>query len=710
MAGVRDILINHEDGKVAQGFALAQAKSADNPEVALGGAAAGAAGIGAAIGGGARKAVDAGKALLDGAKGAFNAPAAPAPEPVPAAPSPAGANAAGPKPYIAPEPSVASTAPRAAPVRAQSWTSPVNPTQPMPAQPQAWTSPVEGVRAPAAPAPSVPPAGAPLAQPQVAQELAALNGSPEARITPNQAKAVAQSSDPMARFMRPEAAPAQPAAGPDPYAAEVRARAAASRKAAPTQMGGGGAGGGAGEAAGKGARGLFSRTGAAVAGKALAATAGVPDQLQHGATNMDDTIALELGSPSEGKAGSLYRGVAGNAISLARRTGNALSAIPFTSIEGKFGDKIIGGLRDVFKGQMLGDTKFEESQAAAPVPSKVNDDRRQADDGTNGGITPLRSAPVNVSQYDAPLDGARVYGPGNAPTNLRGVQPDQVPNGGGFIQGPGGKVVPLGTARADYKGTPPVVRQAADGGARAQDVLPSGPNRYTGGFMQALVDAKAAQAREHGAVTQAELGIKASTADLARRKYIAERGDVNRKGIESLLASQAESEVPSDFGAGFATSKEGAAAKRADEVKTRGAKLRADVERSVANRGDGETIESLGPTHVQQLLLARKLRDKAEAARSGWSQQARDFFGASRADSGDLYSYMPHSVERATLPFGGGYIIRSKNGNTMNIKAAQGGGFNWTGPNDPIDADIAELIAPKIAEFERNEKAKKGAR
>jgi len=127
----------------------------------------------------------------------------------------------------------------------------------------------------------------------------------------------------------------------------------------------------------------------------------------------------------------------------------------------------------------------------------------------------------------------------------------------------------------------------------------------------------------------------------------------------------------------------------------------------VANRRDGMKVEDLDPKHVEQLLLARKVRDKVNEGRGNFGQSVRDFFGNKRADSSDLYSYLPAKVERATLPGGGGYVVHSRNGNTMTVKQAQGGGFNFTGPNDPVDADIAALIRPAIERFEAEQKRSK---
>lgn len=445
----------------------------------------------------------------------------------------------------------------------------------------------------------------------------------------------------------------------------------------------------------------------------LALAAGVPDQLQHGATSMDDTIVGELGSPGfspqSTAAGSGFRAGAGNALSTLRRTGNALS------FGLGLGDKVIGGVRDIAKGDLLGTTKFDDGAPAAAPSGNMPPAVRNADvqPGTAQAEMPaVGTAPGRPVPMD---DGSRATPDLILQSNNPSLRSADIPRGadnlplapadghGAFRRTTPGNEGPayaisnkVREAPQDNAGDPSDPRSTVRNGLRAM-----------AGAIPHTLNVKAAQARESGVVKQAELGIKASAAQLALQKYRDDRGDNNRKNVESLITSTAESETPADAASGLLTSGATATAKRADMVKQRGAQLRKELEFSVANRKDGTRVEDLSHQDVQQLLLHRKMRDNVLAGRGEYNQATRDFFGGKRANSDDLYSYAPAKVERATIPGGGGYIVHSRNGNTMTIKAGQGGRFNWISPNDPIDADAAAVIAPYIDAFEKTEAAKR---
>lgn len=138
-----------------------------------------------------------------------------------------------------------------------------------------------------------------------------------------------------------------------------------------------------------------------------------------------------------------------------------------------------------------------------------------------------------------------------------------------------------------------------------------------------------------------------------------------------------------------------------NRVETAKAQIKNDINYSVGNRKDGKKLSQMSDAEVQQLVLAHKVKQRVQDARSGMSQSMRDFFGVKRSDSRDLYSYLPSSVERSTLP--GSYVVKMRNGNTATVQALAGGGFKLLGPNEPVDADVMALIQPKIDEFERKQ-------
>lgn len=152
------------------------------------------------------------------------------------------------------------------------------------------------------------------------------------------------------------------------------------------------------------------------------------------------------------------------------------------------------------------------------------------------------------------------------------------------------------------------------------------------------------------------------------------------------------------------TGKELSATHKADTDKIY-ARMRGDVDYTVGKAkmkpGDMSTSQ------VQMLMTLAKLKDRAEVGRESKTQWARDFFGNKRFDSRDLTSYVPSKAEGSIIPFSGGYKITLANGNSVSVSAAAGGGFNFTGPNDPMDADVMALMAPAIREYEQKVKDKR---
>lgn len=75
-----------------------------------------------------------------------------------------------------------------------------------------------------------------------------------------------------------------------------------------------------------------------------------------------------------------------------------------------------------------------------------------------------------------------------------------------------------------------------------------------------------------------------------------------------------------------------------------------------------------------------------------------DYFKNSQVDSDVAQSYAPAKVERATRP-GESWIVVTQNGNRIPLKALQGGQFQWTGSNKPINGDFAALTQKLINNF-----------
>jgi hypothetical protein len=124
----------------------------------------------------------------------------------------------------------------------------------------------------------------------------------------------------------------------------------------------------------------------------------------------------------------------------------------------------------------------------------------------------------------------------------------------------------------------------------------------------------------------------------------------------------------------------------------------------------------LSNAEMEQLMMAKRIKNKFEQGRGDTVQQLRDFFGTKRFDSKDLYSYLPATgkngellgADISALPGGGSFLLRAKNGNTMTATRGMGGEWNLISPNGPVDADVAAIFGKHIEAAE--ERARKGLR
>lgn len=205
----------------------------------------------------------------------------------------------------------------------------------------------------------------------------------------------------------------------------------------------------------------------------------------------------------------------------------------------------------------------------------------------------------------------------------------------------------------------------------------------------------------------AELGVRQDANNVARQKAAFDMADKNRADLrkqQEVNRGTMDKELED-----YARGKVGdpkineTAGDHASRVKGELSKVRTDINYSLGNRKDGRKLEDLEPAERQQLLLAKSIKDRVVDARGDLGQKFRDYFGNKQFDSKDLYSYMPKRVEPTTA---GGYKVLMANGNTMTVQAARGGGFNLTGPNDPVDADIQQLISPLVDKYEKSQKGK----
>lgn len=224
------------------------------------------------------------------------------------------------------------------------------------------------------------------------------------------------------------------------------------------------------------------------------------------------------------------------------------------------------------------------------------------------------------------------------------------------------------------------------------------------GSMAALqIGGSMARMRSNAAGMQLRGAQIQATNDLARsqmalgqynkdREYNTGREDNAAKVNDTALEDYVKSSIPGQNTSLIGGEK---AVDYTNRVGTEKAKLADQINYTLGDTS-GKRLGQLDGTHLQQLLMGAKLKSKLEASRGSAANWASDFFGNKRVDSKNLYSYMPSGAEPTMIPNGGGYRIQTRNGNTMTVKNAADGGFNWTGPNDPSDADVMELIAPYI--------------
>lgn len=266
------------------------------------------------------------------------------------------------------------------------------------------------------------------------------------------------------------------------------------------------------------------------------------------------------------------------------------------------------------------------------------------------------------------------------------------------------------------------------GGLRGSAVSPGGSfngrqNQFQGAFdSMAYLGAYGAHSRmaknqEDADVNRANLGLRSEANQIARDRLgldaVKTRAELAKQARETEEAGAKRfNETIDQMGVELAGERKKGGWLGRDEtdqdfdrrIKQTQAKLRGDINYSVGNRKDGKKVGDLSQQEQQQLFLAHKVKQKVEKGRNDVTQVLRDFFGTKRADSRDLYSYMPKTgpkgellgAEVAALPGGGSYVLRSKNGNTMTATRGMGGEWNLTGPNGPIDADVAALFIPHI--------------
>lgn len=463
------------------------------------------------------------------------------------------------------------------------------------------------------------------------------------------------------------------------------------------------------------------------------------------------------GIPPEGKPGFIRNmggkalGFAGKFVTPAAAGYGVLSEAGDQMDRGEVGAGIANESRNgtnVFASQDLVDSRMSRMKGLMDAGLNAINPLNLLPDSLNP-MAPDSSIDRRGKKFGVPQTGARTLaqqpvqaggqgGPGMIQTNQGMQTPDQlidgtgVPaSGTGAFRRTGGKAVSVGTDGALFGGKlQPLAKNASpeeaqlwlDKSVALQNSEVQGREALrkdlaqiqTGGRSPFDVGSGPAGAiaglSAYGAMSRmeknkADLGVRQDANTIARQKANFDMADKNRTDLrktQEVNRGTMEKELE-----GYARIKAGD--KQINElpgtyesrVKGELAKVRQDLDYSMGNRKDGRKLEDLSGAERQQFFLYKNIKDKVTDSRGQISQKFRDYFGNKQFDSKDAYSYAPTGVEDTIQNGLPALKVRLANGNTMVVSSAAGGGWNLTGPNDPVDADVMALVAPFVKEHEK---------
>lgn len=200
-------------------------------------------------------------------------------------------------------------------------------------------------------------------------------------------------------------------------------------------------------------------------------------------------------------------------------------------------------------------------------------------------------------------------------------------------------------------------------------------------------------------------GLRSDFNAVTARRQVETQERVQRgKDVDSELEDHATRIAGGLKGTGFfGTSTEKPEEQKA-RVNTIRATLKDDLRHTLAKHKLGK-VENTDPATRQVMYAASSLKERWKKSNDEGARRLRDYFGTS-VDSKDLLSFMPKLAKASIVPFSGGYTITLKNGNKIDIRDAQGGGFNLFGSNKPVDADVTALFLPLIEKFKESQKSR----
>jgi hypothetical protein len=412
----------------------------------------------------------------------------------------------------------------------------------------------------------------------------------------------------------------------------------------------------------------------------LAAASGVPDQLQNGATDMDDRIAQELspnvglaklpGAPQLGESETnALRALHGNIISLGRRTGNALS------FGANAGDKIVGGIRDIAQGNPLGTTQFGENaqaavRGAAVTPNNLDAELRAGAPGAPGD--------VQVPAAERPLDPGAMLRDSSTP----------IPEGTGAFQ----RTTPGNVGKPQLVDSRPAMLrdQQAQVEASQRQVGPAG---MLGGYIARLAKLKGEQAAQSQANFEGGMNVKRGRLAVAAHQQALADRTAREKGVADEIRNEVIRDSSGDLAGKTKEDRESVTNQRAADVSQR-------YVRSAASQG--KQLGDLSTVETSQLRALEQFRKGLGAQRPSFDNFLRSFTGNKQFDHENLYDYAPEGVDDSSA-MGPVLIMRGGNKVRLEKSGVRAGETHWFSPNDPLKTDLTALV-----EFAR--KNKKGSK
>lgn len=357
---------------------------------------------------------------------------------------------------------------------------------------------------------------------------------------------------------------------------------------------------------------------------------------------------------------------------------------------------------------------FRDKQpTAATTPGLRADPNVAARDDAEQGLA-AQAAQDAAARGESPS-----YGAGGEPAKFPGVST------GGETPEINLRTAPVGVTREDIRTymTPmetlqreAAVRRGGQGGGTGLRGVPILPGAF--GSLAALGAAGAAgrvtQAQQKAQLEAEKVGlardVAAATAgragaqlDLQERQF----GETQRSNQLKELDTELDNLATKIAGGpqmqgGLAGTSFGATAEKPEAVKERIGRIKSgmksDIDYTLATQK--KDWARLNPSQRQSLYLMAALKQRVEESRASGDRSLAEYFGTKRFDSRDLTQYIPTEANTNILGHSGGYTIKMKGGNEINVTKLAGGEFQWLSANKPVDSDIVALFAPLIAKRE----------